>query len=88
MSYLPSMPKRAMANLDHAARHILRSKKAPALLEEIKTAVTAARATSLPASALGKAANYTLAALAETHALPGIPELELSNNLAENSMRP
>src|SRR6266849_5659561 len=49
------------ANLDHAARHVLRSKKAPALLEEIKAAVTAARATSLPASALAKAANYTLA---------------------------
>jgi hypothetical protein len=31
------------------------------LLEEIKAAVTAARATSLPSSALGKAVNYTLA---------------------------
>ena len=34
-------PEARMANLDHAARHILRSKKAPALLEEIKAAVTA-----------------------------------------------
>jgi hypothetical protein len=46
-----------MANLDHAARHILRSKKAPALLEEIKVAVIAARATSLPANAPAKTAN-------------------------------
>ena len=49
------------ANLDHAARHILRSERAPALLEKIKAAVTEARTSSLPASALGKAANYTLA---------------------------
>jgi hypothetical protein len=76
------------ANLDHAARHILRSKKAPALLEEIKAAVTAARATSLPASALGKAANYTLALWPKLTRFLEYPELELSNNLAENSMRP
>src|SRR5260370_18718004 len=36
------------ANLDHPARHLLPSKKAPALLEEIKAAGTSARATSLP----------------------------------------
>jgi transposase len=77
-----------MANLDHAARHILRSKKAPALLEEIKAAVTSARATSLPASALAKAANYTLALWPKLTRFLQYPELELSNNLAENSMRP
>jgi transposase len=77
-----------IANLDHAARHIMRSKKAPALLEEIKVAVTAARATSLPASALGKAANYTLALWPKLTRFLEYPELELSNNLAENSMRP
>jgi transposase len=76
------------ANLDHAARHLLRSKKAPALLEEIKAAVTAARATSLPASALAKAANYTLALWPKLTRFLEYPELELSNNLAENSMRP
>ena len=77
-----------LANLDHAARHALRSKKAPALLEEIKAAVTAARATSLPASALAKAANYTLALWPKLTRFLEYPELELSNNLAENSMRP
>jgi len=76
------------AKLDHAARHILRSKKAPVLLEDIKAAVTAARATSLPASALGKAANYTLALWPKLTRFLEYPELELSNNLAENSMRP
>jgi transposase len=77
-----------IANLDHAARHVLRSKKAPALLEEIKAAVTAARARSLPASALAKAANYTLALWPKLTRFLEYPELELSNNLAENSMRP
>ena len=76
------------ANLDHAARHLLRSKKAPALLAEIKAAVTTARATSLPASALAKAANYTLALWPKLTRFLEYPELELSNNLAENSMRP
>jgi transposase len=76
------------ANLDHAARHTLRSEKTPALLAEIKAAVTAVRATSLPASALGKAANYTLALWPKLTRFLEYPELELSNNLAENSMRP
>jgi transposase len=76
------------AKLDHAARHVLRSKKAPALLAEIKAAVTAARATSLLASALAKAANYTLALWPKLPRFLEYPELELSNNLAENSMRP
>jgi hypothetical protein len=77
-----------MANLDHAARHTLRSKRAPALLEEIKAAITAARATALPASALAKASNYTLALWPKLTRFLEYPELELSNNLAENSMRP
>ena len=82
-----------LANLDHAARHVLRRKRAPALLEQIKAAVTAARATSLPSSALGKAANYTLALWSKLTLFLEYPELELSNNQqsrrkAENSMRP
>ena len=46
------------------------------------------RATALPASALGKAANYTLALWPKLTRFLEYPELELSNNLAENSMRP
>ena len=88
MSCLPSMPKRAWRIWTTPRATLLRSKKAPALLEEIKAAVTAARATSLPASALGKAANYTLALWPKLTRFLEYPELELSNNLAENSMRP
>ena len=77
-----------LAKLDHAARHTLRSTKAPALLEEIKAALTAAHATALPASALAKASNYTLALWPKLTRFLQYPELELSNNLAENSMRP
>jgi len=64
------------------------AKKAPPLLEKIKAAVTAARATSLPASALAKAANYTLALWPKLTRFLEYPELELSNNLAEKLHAP
>jgi hypothetical protein len=48
----------------------------------------AARDASLPSSALGKAANYTLSLWRKLTRFLEHPELELSNNLAENSMRP
>src|SRR5260370_42234348 len=54
----------------------------------MKAVVTAARATSLPASALAKAANYRLALWPNLTRFLEYPGLELSNNLAENSMRP
>ena len=54
------------------------------LRAEIKTALRQA----LPASALGKACNYTLALWQKLTRFLDHPELELSNNLAENSMRP
>jgi transposase len=74
--------------LDHAARHALRCEEAPALLDIIKQRVEAAQATALPASTLGRAANYTLALWPKLTRFLDYPELELSNNLAENSMRP
>src|SRR5260370_1671335 len=76
------------ANLDHAARHVLRSKKAPPLLEKIKAAVTAARATSLPPSALGNAANYTLALWPKLTRFWEYPALQPRNHLAENHYSP
>ena len=76
------------AKLDHAARHALRSKKAPAILAEIQAEITAAQAIALPASALGKACHYTLALWQKLTRFLDYPELELSNNCAENSMRP
>jgi hypothetical protein len=42
----------------------------------------------LPQSAAGKAARYTLALWKKLTIFLEYPELELSNNLAENSMRP
>jgi transposase len=46
--------------LDPAARHTLRLERAKPLVEIIRGEVEAARDASLPSSALGKAANYTL----------------------------
>jgi hypothetical protein len=75
-------------NLDHAARHQLRLERAKPLVEIIHVDVEATRDASLPSSALGKAANYTLSLWRKLTRFLEYPELELSNNLAENSMRP
>jgi transposase len=75
-------------NLDSAARHALRREHAGPLLDLIRKDVEAARADVLPSSSLGKAANYTLALWLRLTRFLEYPELELSNNLAENSMRP
>jgi transposase len=74
--------------LDRAARHVLRQERAKPLVETIRGEVEAARDACLPASALGKAAHYTLAQWKKLTRFLEHPELELSNNLAENSMRP
>jgi transposase len=74
--------------LDHAARHVLRLERAQPLVEIIRGEVEAARDASLPASALGKAANYTLSQWRKLTRFLEHAELELSNSLAENSMRP
>jgi hypothetical protein len=75
-------------NLDHAARHAPRLEQARPLLETIHAEVESARGAALPASALGRAANYTLALWPKLTRFLEHPELELSNDLAENSMRP
>jgi len=72
------LPKRRAANLDHAARHVLRSKKAPPLLEKIKAAVTAARATSLPPALWPKPRTTRWRFGRNSHAFLEYPELELS----------
>jgi transposase len=76
------------ANLDHAARHKLRLERSRPLLDALKPQIEAAQREALPASALGKAARYTLAFWPKLVRFLDHPELELSNNLAENSMRP
>jgi transposase len=75
-------------NLDHAARHALRLEKAPPLIDDLRAQVLAAQKNALPKSAAGKAAHYTLALWKKLTCFLDHPELELSTNLAENSMRP
>ena len=58
------------------------------MLDTIQQQIEAARAHALPASTLGKADSYTLALWRKLTRFLEHPELELSTNLAENSMRP
>jgi len=75
-------------HLDHAGRHALRQQEARPLVGAIGKEIEAIRKDSLPASALGRAASYTLSLWHRLTRFLEHPELELSNNLAENSMRP
>jgi transposase len=89
MNELFAMDARARdGNLDHAARQAVRLERAAPLLETIQVQIEAARVGSLPASALGKACNYSLVLWKKLTRFLEHPELELSNNVAENSMRP
>jgi transposase len=76
------------AQMDHAARHRLRQEKAPPLLDQIREHMLAISKTVLPKSAVGQACSYTLALWKKLTRFLDHPQLELSNNLAENSMRP
>ena len=69
-------------------RQVLRLEKSKPLLEQIKTQIQAARSDALPKSVLAKACNYTLTLWVRLTRFLEYPELELSNNLAENAMRP
>jgi transposase len=57
-------------------------------LQEIREACQALARQALPKSALGQAATYTLNMWAKLRRCLDYGEVELSNNLAENSMRP
>ena len=70
------------------ARHDLRQQKAPELLEKIKAAIEAAKPGALPGGALEKACHYALGLWPRLTCFLQYPELELSNNQIENSMRP
>jgi transposase len=74
--------------LDPEARQALRLQRAKPLLELLGQQIEAAGAHALPSSALGKAVRYTLALWPKLTRFLEYPEVELSNNLAENSMRP
>jgi transposase len=74
--------------MDETARHALRQERSRPLLEIIRRELEAARKSALPSSALGKAVNYTLSLWQKLTRFLDHPEIELSSNLAENSMRP
>lgn len=74
--------------MSHDERHSLRNHMAPALLDKLRKQILEAQKRVLPKSVAGKAANYTLALWTKLTLFLKYPELELSTNLAENSMRP
>jgi len=76
------------AGMDLVARHALRQERSRPLLDVLKEEMETAQAAVLPASALGKAISYTLSLWDKLTRFLEYPEIELSNNLAENSMRP
>jgi hypothetical protein len=59
-----------------------------ATIGTVKTAIESARIDGLPKSPLAKACNYTLTLWSRLTRFPEYPVLELSNNLAENAIRP
>ena len=74
--------------LSQSDRHVLRLEKSKPLLEQVKASIQAGRIGALPKSALAKACDYTLTLWSRLERFLEYPELELSNNLAENAMRP
>ena len=69
-------------------RHALLQQQALPLLEKIRDHVLTMNSNALPQSAAGKACGYTLTLWKRRTCFLDHPELELSNNLAENSMLP
>ena len=74
--------------LSSESRHQLRQQRAPMLLDKIKAEIAAAKAGALPGGTLEQACKYTEGLWPRLTRFLEHPELELSNNLAENSMRP
>jgi transposase len=69
-------------------RHVQRRQYAEEWLGEIREACLGLSRQALPKSALGQAAAYTLNMWAKLRRCLDYEEVELSNNLAKNSMRP
>jgi transposase len=69
-------------------RAALRREHAQAWIEEIHSECRRLRARLLPKSALGESVNYTLNMWAKLRRCFDHAKVELSNNVAENSMRP
>jgi hypothetical protein len=76
------------ADMSVENRHALRCECAPLLLSQIHEKLLAMQAATLPKSKAGEAVRYTLSLWRKLTLFLEHPVLELSNNLAENSMRP
>ena len=76
------------AGMDPGARHALRGERSRPLLGVMRKEMESVQTAVLPASALGRAVSYTLSLWEKLTQFVEHPELELSNNSAENSMRP
>jgi len=74
--------------LSFTGRHALRQERAAPLLADIRNKIETAQSVALPSSALSKACHYALTLWKKLIRFLEYPELELSTNLAENSMRP
>jgi predicted pyridoxine 5'-phosphate oxidase superfamily flavin-nucleotide-binding protein len=74
--------------LSQEERQLARRQKSGPVLEQIKSQVQSARTDALPKSVLARACNYTLSLWTRLNRFMKHPHLELSNNLAENAMRP
>jgi transposase len=74
--------------MDHATRHALRQERSGPVVDLLRSEIEAVKSSVLPSSALGKAFSYTLSLWRKLVQFLQYPEIELSNNLAENSMRP
>lgn len=77
--------REAVLRLDE--RHALRQEKAAPLVASIEKRLRQLQPTVLPKSAMGKAITYTLNLWQRLTVFLDHPMVELSNNLAENSMR-
>jgi transposase len=76
------------AGLGAAERLELRRQKAEPIADALKGRIESARASALPRSALGKACDYTLGRWGQLRRFLDYGQIELSNNLAENAIRP
>jgi transposase len=75
------------AAMDLVQRHALRAEKAAPLVAALREELLRLNKSTLPKSALGQAVNYTLSLWQRLTVFLTHPVVELSNNLAENSMR-
>jgi hypothetical protein len=78
----------AEAKMTLAERHELRREKSAPIVAAIHERLLAIRGTVLPKSKLGEAVGYALGQWPRLIVFLNHARIELSNNLAENSMRP